>query len=106
MTFDISLAVFAVFWLASMAFAFLAIGWSLFAARAKTLPAGILSLLAVIIGCLGSTRFHLSWTAWANGKLQYHYDTRWFFIAPLVLGVLALACTVWKKVKSGGENDQ
>lgn len=99
MTFDINLGLFAGFWLASMAFAVLAIWWSLFAARGRILTAGFMSLSALAIGCLGSTRFHLTWTAWANGQLQYHYDTRWFFIAPLVLGVFALACTVWKKVR-------
>src|SRR5512142_2160223 len=100
MTFDINLGLFAGFWLASMAFAVLAIRWSLFAAHGRILTAGIMSLSALTIGCLGSTHFHLTWTAWANEQLQYHYDTRWFFIAPLVLGVFALACTVWEKVRS------
>jgi len=100
MTFDINLGLFGGFWLASMAFAVLAMRWSLFAARGRILTAGILSLSALTIGFLGSTHFHLTWTAWANGQLQYHYDTRWFFIAPLVLGVFALACTVRKKVRS------
>jgi hypothetical protein len=100
MTFDINLGLFGSFWLASMAFAVLAIRWSLFAARGRILTAAILSLSALTIGLLGSTHFHLTWTAWANGQLQYHYDTRWFFVAPLVLGGFALACTVWKKVRS------
>ena len=100
MIFYINLGIFAGFWLISMAFCVLAIRWSLFAARGRILPAAILSLSALTIACLGSTHFYLTWTAWANGQLQYHYDTRWFFIAPLVLGSFALVCTVWKKVRS------
>jgi hypothetical protein len=100
MTFDINLGLFGGFWLAGVASAVLAIWWSLFAARGRILTAAILSLSALTIGFLGSTHFHLTWTAWANGQLQYHYDTRWFFIAPLVLGVFALTCTVRKKVRA------
>jgi protein-S-isoprenylcysteine O-methyltransferase Ste14 len=100
MIFYINLGIFAGFWLISMASCVMAIKWSFFGGRRRILPAAILSLLALIIGCLGSTRFHLTWETWTNGQLQYHYDTRWFFIAPLVLGSFALACTVWQKVRS------
>ena len=100
MVYYINLGIFAGFWIISMAFCVLAIWWSLFAGRARILSAAILSVLAVTIGCLGSTHFHITWETWTNGRLQYHYDTRWFFIAPLVLGSFALACTVWKKVRS------
>jgi hypothetical protein len=96
----VNLGIFSGFWLMSMAFCAWAIWWSLLAARGRKLPATIMSLSALIIGCLGTTHFHLTWTAWANGRLQYHYDTRWFFMAPLVLGTFALGCTVWKKVRS------
>jgi hypothetical protein len=100
MIFYINLGIFAGFWLISMIFCALAIRWSLFAARARILPAAILSLSALTIACLGSTRFYFTWEAWANGQLKYHYDTRWFFIAPLVLGSFGLIGTVWKKVRS------
>ena len=106
MTFDINLGLFGGFWLASMALAVLGIRCSLFAAGGRILTAAILSLSALTIGLLGSTQFHLTWTAWANGQLQYHYDTRWFFIAPLVLGAIALACTVRKKVRSSHLDQQ
>ena len=102
MIFYINLGIFAGFWLVSMAFCVLAIWWSLFAARGRIVPAAILSISALTIACLGSTHFCLTWTAWANGQLQYHYDTRWFFIAPLVLGSFALVCTVRKKMKEKG----
>jgi hypothetical protein len=100
MTVAINLGIFGSFWLLSMTLAVMAIWWSLFSARGRILTATILSLSALTIGLLGSTYFHITWTGWANGQLQYHYDTRWLFIAPLVLGVFALACTVRKKVRS------
>ena len=68
MTFDINLGLFGGFWLASMALAVLGIRCSLFAARGRILTAAILSLSALTIGLLGSTQFHLTWTAWATGS--------------------------------------
>ncbi len=100
MIFYINLAIFAGFWLISMASSLLAIRWSLFAARARILPAAILSLSALAIACLGSTHFYMTWESWTNGQLQHDYDTRRFFIAPLVLASFALVCTAWKKVRS------
>ncbi len=103
MIFYINLGIFAGFWLISMVFCALAIRWSLFAARGRILPAAILSLSALAIACLGSTHFYITWESWTNGQLRYHYDTRRFFIAPLVLGCFALGCTIWRKVRSSHE---
>jgi hypothetical protein len=100
MIFYINLGIFAGFWLISMASCVLAIRWSFSAARERIVLGAILSLSALTIACLGSTHFYLTWETWTNGQLQYHYDTRWLFIAPLVLGSFALVCTVWKKVRS------
>ncbi len=100
MIFYINFGIFAGSWLICMASSVLAIRWSLFAARGRILPAAILSLSALIIAYLGSTHFYMTWESWTNGRLQYHVDTRRFFIVPLVLGAFALVCTVWKKARS------
>ncbi len=88
MNLDINVGIVAGFWLISMALCALAIWWSLFAARGRVLRAALLSLSALAIAFVGSTRVYVTSKAWANGQLQYHYDTRWFFLAPLVLGLL------------------
>lgn len=51
----------------ALAFAVLAMRWTLSAARGRILNAGILSLSALTIGFPGPTHLHLTWTAWADG---------------------------------------
>jgi hypothetical protein len=90
----------AVFWLFSIVASVVAIRWSFLSVRGRFLPAVILLLSALVIAYLGITRFHFDSTTTVNGHVKWRFDSRWLFIASLVLGVFALVYTIWKKRKS------
>jgi hypothetical protein len=100
MSFQILIGVIATLWLAGVAACVLAFRWSFVANRRRFWPAVILSILALVIGYLGLTRFRVSASKTVNGVVQWRFDSKWFFIGSLLLGALALVYTLWKGRKA------
>src|SRR4051812_21057502 len=99
MTFQLLIGIVAALWVSSLIACALAWRWS-FAGPANRFVASIsLSLAALAIGYLGLTRFHLTASKTVNGETQWSFNSRYFFIATLVLGALTLAYTLWKHRK-------
>jgi len=94
MTFQLLIGIIAALWLASLAACVLAWRFSFVANR--FVASIILSVTALAMGYLGLTRFHVSASRTVNGETQWSFNSRWFFIATLVLGALTLAFTIWK----------
>jgi hypothetical protein len=61
------------------------------------------SILALAIGCLGMTLFHIRYSRTVNGS-GWSIDSKWFFLAPLLLGVVSLSLTLWKWRRSPHAN--
>jgi hypothetical protein len=96
MTFQLLLAIAAALWLASLALSAVAV----FAKRFST--SLILSVCGLVIGYLGLSRVRISASKTVNGQVQWSFDSKWFFIATVVLAALALGYTLWKKLKKNG----
>jgi hypothetical protein len=100
MTYQIFIGVIVVVWLASIAAALCAFGWGFMATRRRFWLAIILSVVALVISYLGLTHFSFAYSQTVNGVVTSSLNSKWFFIASLLLGTLALLCTIWKKWKS------
>ena len=90
----------ALVWLTGIAAAMLAIRWSLWSVRRRFWPAVILSFMSLAIAYVGITRVNFNSTRTVNGHVTWRFDSRWLFMASLVLGIFALGCTLWKKRKT------
>ena len=92
-------AVAAVLWLFSLVACAVALLCCCFPGRRRFWIAIVLSGLAILIGFLGTTRFHVTYNRTVNDS-HWSIDSRWFFIVPLVLGAIALALAIWRRSKS------
>jgi hypothetical protein len=95
MTFQVLCGLATAFWLISMVACALAFRWSFLSIPNRFVAALILSAGALVIGYLGLTHFDASKTV--NGHLLWRVESRWFFIATIVLGLLSLVYTFWKR---------
>jgi len=98
MTFNVLVGIAAGLWLLSVVACVMALRWS--SEPRRFWAAIILSGVALIIGYLGMTRFHIVASEPVNGQLRWRFDSHWFFIATLVFGAFTLANTLWKKTRS------
>ena len=90
----------ATLWLVSIVACMVAWRWS-FIGRANRFWASIiLSASALIVGYLGLTHFRINGSKTVNGRVIWSFDSRWFFIATLILAAATLAYTIWKHRKS------
>jgi heme/copper-type cytochrome/quinol oxidase subunit 2 len=80
----------ALIWLASLAACLIAF----FAKRFLT--SLILCLSALAIGYLGLTHCQVNASKTVNGQLVWSLNSRWFFVATILLALLTLAYTIWK----------
>jgi hypothetical protein len=87
-------------WLIGLATSGLALRWSYSSVQRHFWPAAISSALAIGISCTGLTRIHIVSTTTTNGQVSWQIRSWWFFIAPLILGVLALTFTLWRRGRS------
>jgi hypothetical protein len=87
-------------WLATVAASVLAFRWSFPSIHRRFWTGGVLSIMAIGSSYWGLTRIHIDWSQTVNGHLQWRFDSGWFFTASLVLGLLALAHSLWKRWKS------
>jgi hypothetical protein len=92
-------AVAAVLWLFSVALGAVSLYCAWVPGRGHFPLAVVCSLLALLIGCLGTFLFHVTYSRTVNNS-SWSLDSRWFFIVPLVLGVLALALALWRRTRS------
>lgn len=99
MTFNILVGIATTLWLLSIAACGLAFRWSYLSVPRRFWPAVILSGLALLLGFLGLTRFHIVASKTVNGQVQWRFDSHWFFIVTLVLGGGTLAYALWKRKK-------
>jgi hypothetical protein len=86
-------------WFFGLAVGLVALGWSV-AIQKRLWPALVMSVLALIVGCLGLLFFHIRYSRTVNGS-GWTFDSKWFFVAPLLLGGAALLLTLWKWNKTG-----
>lgn len=93
-------AVAAILWLFSLAACAVALLCCCFPGRRRSTIAIVLSGLAILIGYLGTAQFHVTYSRTVNNS-HWSIDSRWFFIAPLVLGALALALAIWRRSRAG-----
>ena len=98
-TIYILFAIAAGLWLFSLAACAVALLCCCFPGRRRFWLAIVLSGLAILIGFLGTTRFHVTYSRTVNAS-HWSIDSRWFFIVPLVLGALALALAIWRRSRS------
>ena len=98
MTFNVLVGIAAMLWLLSIVACVLALRWS--SVPRRFWAAIILSGVALIIGYLGMTRFHIVASETVNGQLRWRFDSHWFFIATLVSAAFTLAYTLWKRTKA------
>jgi hypothetical protein len=95
MSFKVFIAMVLAYWLLAIAAGMLAFIWSF--SRRRFWPGLILSVLAVLGSYFGLERIRITSSQTVNGHLQYYIDSRWFFMASLGFGILALAHTLWKR---------
>jgi hypothetical protein len=90
----------AILWLFSLAAGVFALLCSCLApSRWRFWVAVVLSGLVIVMGYLGATHFHVTYSRTVNNS-HWSIDSRWFFIVPLVLGALALSLAIWRQSRS------
>ena len=95
MTFGTLIAAAVAVWLLSCGASVLALYWSR-GARARRYRAALVSSgVAILTAYLGLSRVHLSATRTVDGHVQWSLNSRWFFIAALMLGAAALGLAIW-----------
>jgi hypothetical protein len=99
MTFQVLIGIVAALWLSSLIACALAWRWSFVGNANRFVASIILCVAALIMGYLGLTRFHLTASQTVNGETQWSFNSRYFFIATVVLAALTLAYTIWKNRK-------
>ena len=92
-------AIAAVLWLFSLAVCAVAFLCCCLPGRRRFWLAIVLSGLAILMGYLGTMRFHVKYSQTVNDS-HWSIDSRWFFIVPLVLGALSLALAMWRRSRS------
>jgi hypothetical protein len=98
MTLPIFFGAIVAYWLFTTAASVWAFVWS-FNAR-RFWPCIVLSAMAFIGSIYGMSHFRISSSKTVNGQVQYSFDSKWFFIASLVISVLVAAFVLWNKWKA------
>ena len=92
-------AVAGILWLFSLAFCALALYCAWSPSQRRFWLAVVFAILAMLMGYGGILRFHVTYS-WTVNNSGWRLDSRWFFIVPLVLGSLALALALWRRIRS------
>jgi hypothetical protein len=101
--FEVTMAMFAAHWIATMAACALVIAWSFSSSHRWFWFGMILSLLALASSSWGLACIRITTTRMTNGKFQTQFDSNWFFTTSLVLALLASAFTLWQRWRWRGE---
>jgi len=86
-------------WLAGLGAALLAFCWSFRPGRRGWWPAVLAAAMGAGIDCAGLKKINIITTTTVNGQVRWHFESRWLFAASLALGILVLACALWKSWK-------
>src|ERR1700733_1463448 len=100
MSFYILIGAAAVLWLFSLAAAIFGLRWTLIPGARRTGVALIASCLAVASAYFGLSRFHFAASKTVNNQLVWSFNSKWFFLASLILGVVPLGLALWHLKKS------
>jgi hypothetical protein len=73
----------------------IALGWH--AAARRFWASIVLAIATLVIGCMG-LRLHITYSQTVNGH-GWSIDSKWFFVATLILGALALALALWNRMR-------
>jgi len=84
-------------WLLSIVVCIIALRWAMFSMPRRFWSAVVLSVVALIGGYVGMTHFRVVASKTVNGQTQWKFDSKWFFVATLILAALTLAVTVWRQ---------
>lgn len=87
-------------WLLTIIACIVSLRWALFSEPRRFWPGVALCVLALLAGFFGMTHFRVMASRTVNGNAQWKFDSKWFFLATLVLAALVLAFTVWRHRKS------
>jgi hypothetical protein len=90
-------------WLVSLAACIVAFRWSRFSLRLHFIVPMALSFLALGCSYLGLRFLAFSASKSVNGQVQWSLNSKYFFLATLGLGALALLRTVWKNWRPPSE---
>jgi hypothetical protein len=82
-------------WLLSCGASVLALYWSIKAGSQRRRAAVIMSCLGLLSGYFGLSLIHVKAWRTVNGHLEWSINSRWFFLAAVVLGAASLALAVW-----------
>ncbi len=82
-------------WLVSLICAGLAIAFGWRAAAHRFWASIVLAIATLVMGCVG-LRLHITYSRTVNGH-GWSIDSKWFFVATLILGALALALALWNR---------
>ena len=86
-------------WLIALVACVLALRWSFTSIHKRFWICVALAVVALLTSWWGLARHHIVWSKTVNGQRQWLVDSNWFFTLTLVLGVLALAHTLWQRRK-------
>src|SRR5512132_161070 len=93
-------------WLVASATSLVALWWSIRISPRRFTPAIIASAFALLLGYIGATRIHVAYSVTSDNS-HWGVDSRWFFIVPLVVGLLSvvLALVNRKRIRAltGGD---
>ena len=93
------IAIVSDFWIAGVAANFLSFRWSFRRTPDRFWASIGLSLFALLISYLGMTRVRLSFSRTVNDS-HWGIDSKWFFVALLLLSVLSLAFAIWNRTRT------
>ena len=74
--------------------------WSARSVPNRFWPAVILSLVTMVLALIALKGFQFTASRSVNGRLVWHFDSKWLFIAGFAVGVLTLVYTIYKKKRS------
>jgi hypothetical protein len=85
-------------WLLSIVACIISFRWALYSLPRRLWPGVLLSAFALIGGFLG-IHFRVIASRTVNSHVQWKFDSKYFFVATVVLAALTLAFTVWRQRK-------
>ena len=96
MNFQNLIGIIVALWLCSILVCGVALWLGLLATPRRFVAAELLSVATLGIGSYGLTYFHVVASKTVNGHTRWSFNSKWFFLATLILGAATLSYTIWK----------